>query len=979
MLGRIGPAGGITYQGIRGKVAMLSADAPGKVLADGAAHFSAANKEYLTIADNASLSATTTIEVGCWVYFDSLGVTRAIMVKGNLTLAANFEYGLYYTGAMAAFRFAVSNGTSIVYVTDTGATPVIGTWYFLRAGRKADGTLFIQRNNAAEVTSPGAAEIQDSNQPFRVGVDTSGSTYYMDGRVDSAYVTKTISDSATASALYNSGNGRISSDCVAANGLDTFWTNCISWWNFNAEGIRYDAKGTNHLTPASAQIINASTLNGGFETVNSTPELLSNPGFETAGGGGADVFGSWVETAGSGTITDETTTFHSGAHAAKLAFGTGQSYIGQALTVAASTTYQLVFWVYGDGTNQGRYSVYNNSGAAFITTITQVGTAVAGWTRVSQTFVTPVGCTAITIFLYSPALAGYAIFDDASVTLLQKFGSWTVSSSYVKDAYIEANTATPLTGTTSLRINGVTSSYIGVYQSVLTTGRVYKVSYSAKAASGTPNITVRDSGGTNTYVTQAITTSKATYTHYFTAVGTTVALVVAGNVGIIDLDDFTCESEGPAGGVAGIAAGVSTDANLCASFTGATQSLSIADVSQTGLDPGTSDYSYEVWIMPDSFDSSSRRVFSKGAVADGQAGWFLTYTDGTLKAYHHDGTGSRLNCTSAILSRGVWYHAVVTCDRDGLMSLYMNNGTPVTASIAAQAGDVNSADIFRLGNTTIGTTAFLGRIDAARFWNRCLTSQDVGALFNGGRALKYAGLSASLKTSLISNWDVDKAAGITADSHGTNTLINNNTVTHGQGVAYAEGQASRWLDSKGSYNFTNTTLSGFPAYQSNVLNGKPGILFDGVDDRLSNAADLIGTGDVTIAVVIKALSNGATAGRIIDNGNFSVYVATDALYYGGVGSGASTHTHGTAEIWIFTRTAGGIYSAYKNGAPMASGAGTAVAAGGPTSIGNNNGATRAFDGYMFENPIIYNRLLNGAEIKAVFKYLGAKYGITVVG
>jgi hypothetical protein len=49
----------------------------------------------------------------------------------------------------------------------------------------------------------------------------------------------------------------------------------------------------------------------------STPTL--NGGFETAGGGGADVFGSWAEAvAGTSTVNDETVDMHGGAHACRL-------------------------------------------------------------------------------------------------------------------------------------------------------------------------------------------------------------------------------------------------------------------------------------------------------------------------------------------------------------------------------------------------------------------------------------------------------------------------------------------------------------------------------------------------------------------------------------------------------------------------------------------------------------------------------------
>ena len=50
-------------------------------------------------------------------------------------------------------------------------------------------------------------------------------------------------------------------------------------------------------------------------------ELLSNPGFETAGGGGADVWGSWTESAGDGALANEVAIVNSGSDAAKVTAG----------------------------------------------------------------------------------------------------------------------------------------------------------------------------------------------------------------------------------------------------------------------------------------------------------------------------------------------------------------------------------------------------------------------------------------------------------------------------------------------------------------------------------------------------------------------------------------------------------------------------------------------------------------------------------
>lgn len=77
-------------------------------------------------------------------------------------------------------------------------------------------------------------------------------------------------------------------------------------------------------------------------------ELLSNPGFETAGAGGADVFANWTEsTTGSSTVNDETSSVHGGSDACRLDIDASNNTAGvfyYAIPLTASGEYRLTFW-----------------------------------------------------------------------------------------------------------------------------------------------------------------------------------------------------------------------------------------------------------------------------------------------------------------------------------------------------------------------------------------------------------------------------------------------------------------------------------------------------------------------------------------------------------------------------------------------------------------------------------------------------------
>lgn len=146
---------------------------------------------------------------------------------------------------------------------------------------------------------------------------------------------------------------------------------------------------------------------------------LENPGFETAGGGGADVFANWVETAGDGAIASSATV-HTGAASALLTAGPTRNTVitqNQAGLTAGSSAV-LGFWARGNGTVAGRYAVYNVTGAAYIQSVVTTGITAATFTFVSYSFTLPAGCTEVRIELWcADTNAVETRFDDISLRI----------------------------------------------------------------------------------------------------------------------------------------------------------------------------------------------------------------------------------------------------------------------------------------------------------------------------------------------------------------------------------------------------------------------------------------------------------------------------------------------------------------------------------------------------------------------------------
>lgn len=150
--------------------------------------------------------------------------------------------------------------------------------------------------------------------------------------------------------------------------------------------------------------------------------LNGNDGFETAGAGGADVFGSWTEAAGNGAIAAETGegNFQSGAKSAKLTTGAdGLVKLTQDVAVKPGVSYYLQISFKADGTNIPRAAVYDKTNDADILELAAVAESVEetpAWETVSLGFTAPEDCVTVTITLAGAAAEGAVVyFDDVKV------------------------------------------------------------------------------------------------------------------------------------------------------------------------------------------------------------------------------------------------------------------------------------------------------------------------------------------------------------------------------------------------------------------------------------------------------------------------------------------------------------------------------------------------------------------------------------
>jgi hypothetical protein len=223
------------------------------------------------------------------------------------------------------------------------------------------------------------------------------------------------------------------------------------------------------------------------------------------------------------------------------------------------------------------------------------------------------------------------------------------------------------------------------------------------------------------------------------------------------------------------------------------------------------DYSFAIWFKTDNVSENDGFLMSKGRSSSANDYWRMgiqNKDDGTnpnklIVTTKIDGRTAIQVISSAAVNDGDWHHAVVTGDRDGLLSLYLDgNTTPqATADISGDTGAYDSAGTkdFLIGSFSGNLLGdYAQSIDEAAIWNAVLSSADVASIYNGGNPnnLTLASSYDSDKTSnLIGYWRFDEGSGSPQDSSGEGhhgTLVGN--ATYGPGAG--EGTTNNFYDGK---------------------------------------------------------------------------------------------------------------------------------------------------------------------------------------
>ena len=368
-------------------------------------------------------------------------------------------------------------------------------------------------------------------------------------------------------------------------------------------------------------------------------------------------------------------------------------------------------------------------------------------------------------------------------------------------------------------------SYVGVNQSgIFSVGKLYSYSFYARAASGTPTINV---GSQVVSYSHTLSTSYAPYSGTLRADGALFEIKrgTAPNNSLY-LDSVTIQAAEILAAT-GIARSQSQDANFAVQLNGTSQYLSYTGAA---LNPGTSDFAMGAAVYLDRLPHPTTGIYAVilcggDEASGGELCEIKVHSSGAVYAEFNDGNGTRQQAVSTnTLLPGNWYVILANFDRDGNLTLYVNDALWATASLVAKSGSCDPGNFF-ISRRASGTGYyFAGRIDNAFFTKRLLSAAERTWLFNTGKGRQWAEVAASTinDASLVSWWELDEASGDRLDRKGANHLVAAGSPGKGQGVNYYAGDVSRWEDISGRNNhLLQGAITKRPAWISGAVGGKP--------------------------------------------------------------------------------------------------------------------------------------------------------------
>lgn len=173
------------------------------------ADFEASNSEYLSVADNSSISITGDLSVSMWIYRES-ATNMGLIGK---VLYPNREYQLRINDGSNLLQLWMSSNGSSQTKKQVSWSPLTSTWYhvgFTYNASAGEVKFYIDGSQQGSTQTGMPTNLYNGSAELRIGHIEAGD--YMDGIIDEVALYSRTLTSSEMNWLYNSGSGRSYSD-----------------------------------------------------------------------------------------------------------------------------------------------------------------------------------------------------------------------------------------------------------------------------------------------------------------------------------------------------------------------------------------------------------------------------------------------------------------------------------------------------------------------------------------------------------------------------------------------------------------------------------------------------------------------------------------------------------------------------------------------------------------------------------------------
>jgi hypothetical protein len=743
--------------------------------------------------------------------------------------AGNDYYWLYLNASrVPVLEFNDSSGAAVTTTFNTALAE--NTRYTLIVTGDRDGNVACYVNNAAEATTGDISgkALSHTAGNLAVGTYAGGPNNGFTGIIAKVGVWSRILTSGERSEYHASGLGLYYGQLAAGT-----QSGCL---------VFYDS-----TDPTGTTLTDQASTNDGTLVA---AEIFGNAGFETAGGGGGDVFADWGEFKADGVIADELVIVHGGGHAASLTRVASTCYLQQA-GMTLTREYTLSAWARADsGTPTMGYGQAGAASSVVISTsYTQYQMTLTASSSANVVFTNYTDGSTIYIDDASLTAASIPTVSDADL-----FGSWTETAG---GGSIDCETTNPDAGAVSLRMKADGAASL-LRETILTAGRSYTWIMRAKALTNGDGLY----DPVNTAFTVPFTTSWATYTATRTAADAFFTVYRYNTPATTYVDGLSCVgttmpgANGPSEAMASDSVGSnhgtlvgrtaatlitdwSTDVpsvDVCEggyslNFDGTDDFVTVADAAALRFDAGTLDFTIAAWVKT---SQKTRAIIEKRDANDD--GWWLGINGSGYIAFSLDTLDA---AGAADVTDGAWHHVGVTVDRDGDILIF-TDGVWTGGAVGVSSEAMATTAAVLIGKDSVASTFFSGKIDDIRIYSSKLSAAQMAALAAGDdTAANWPGAPT------VAHWKFD-------DGPQTIDPVNGEPI-----IAWESQGTDR-------SQFFATTLGYRPDHDAATFGGRESESFDGIDDYIAYPASLTtDSGDGTLIIIFRTAATAFAADQTL--------------------------------------------------------------------------------------------------------------------